>query len=232
MEPEDGCDVLCLVLHLPFDGLKHDVREVDTDDVEAIAGELIHLRPHEAASCARLVLNDGVDRRTVLLQHNLLVTSGYIRLASSRKRLPIQDIPVRAGLRKNCGRHDHAQQCYHLLHGSTRPRAKVCGSRPAGTRSPDGERRLYSRYPVRKAVPDTRRRSDLSRSVRITRCVADSKYSGSDLMVWGANAALGLHLFVMVSLVVLHAPWRRRGRLECVARRCCMSLRETERVQA
>src|SRR6266508_2864692 len=123
MEPEDGCDVLCLVLHLPFDGLKHDVRKIDTDDVEAIAGELIHLSQHEAASCARLVLNDGVDRRTALLQHDLLVTSGYIRLASSRERLPIQDIPVRAGLRKNCGRHYNAQQCYHLLHGSTRPRA-------------------------------------------------------------------------------------------------------------
>jgi hypothetical protein len=32
--------------------------------------------------------------------------------------------------------------------------------------------------------------------------VAASKYSDSDLMVWGAIAALGLHLLVMVSLVV------------------------------
>src|SRR5438876_12306456 len=28
------------------------------------------------------------------------------------------------------------------------------------------------------------------------------------------------------------APWRRWGRLECVARRCCMSLPEAARVQA
>src|SRR6266540_7392952 len=161
MEPEDGCDVLCLVLHLPFDGLKHDVRKIDTDDVEAIAGELIHLSPHEAASCARLVLNDGVDRRTALLQHDLLVTSGYIRLASSRERLPIQDIPVRAGLRKNCGRHYNAQQCYHLLHGSTRPRAVYVISTCRSTQSVDGgEDYIRGLRPSRCPTTDPSRRRD------------------------------------------------------------------------
>jgi hypothetical protein len=42
--------------------------------------------------------------------------------------------------------------------------------------------------------------------------VAASKYSESDLMVWGAIAALGLHLLVMVSLVVQHAVRRARIR--------------------
>jgi succinate dehydrogenase/fumarate reductase cytochrome b subunit len=44
--------------------------------------------------------------------------------------------------------------------------------------------------------------------------VAASKYSDSDLMVWGAIAALGLHLLVMVSLVVQHAIRRARVRHE------------------
>lgn len=44
--------------------------------------------------------------------------------------------------------------------------------------------------------------------------VAASKYSESDLMVWGAIAALGLHLLVMVSMVVQHAIRRARIRRE------------------
>lgn len=40
--------------------------------------------------------------------------------------------------------------------------------------------------------------------------VAASKYSDSDLTVWGAIAALGLHLLVMVWLVAQHAI-RREG---------------------
>jgi hypothetical protein len=44
--------------------------------------------------------------------------------------------------------------------------------------------------------------------------VAASKHSDSDLMVWGAIAALGLHLLVMVSLVVQHAIRRARVRHE------------------
>lgn len=42
--------------------------------------------------------------------------------------------------------------------------------------------------------------------------VAASKYSKSDLIIWGAIAALGLHLLVMVSLVVQHAIRRARVR--------------------
>jgi hypothetical protein len=46
--------------------------------------------------------------------------------------------------------------------------------------------------------------------------VAASKYSDSDLMVWGAIAALGLHSLVMVSLLVQHAI--RRARAHAIAR--------------
>src|SRR5438552_2306701 len=138
MEPEDGRDVVRLVLHLPLDGLKHDVREVDTDDVEAIAGELIHLAPHEATSCARFVLNDGIDRRAPLLQHDLLVTRGYIRLTAGRERLPIHDVPVGAGLRKNGRRGDNAQQCCQFLHESTRPR-DICMWISTGRSTQGGE---------------------------------------------------------------------------------------------
>jgi fructose-specific phosphotransferase system IIC component len=42
--------------------------------------------------------------------------------------------------------------------------------------------------------------------------VAASKYSDSDLIVWGAIAALGVHLLVMVSLLVQHAICRARMR--------------------
>lgn len=44
--------------------------------------------------------------------------------------------------------------------------------------------------------------------------VAASKYSESDLMVWGAIAALGLHLLVMLWLMVQHAIRRARIRRE------------------
>ena len=122
MEPEHGRDVVGLVLHLALDGLKHDVWKVDTDDVEPVAGELVHLRPHQAASCTRLVLNDAIDRGAVLFQHDLLVARGDIRLAPRRERLPVGDVLVGAGLRQNGRRSHNGEQCHELVHESSHPR--------------------------------------------------------------------------------------------------------------
>ena len=99
VEPEHRRDVLGLVLHLAFDRLEHDMRQVDADDVEAVARERVHLRPHETAARARLVLDDGLDRRAVLLQHHLLVARREVRFAAGREGLPVEDVLVRAGLR-------------------------------------------------------------------------------------------------------------------------------------
>jgi hypothetical protein len=62
-------------LDVSFHRLKDDVRQVDADDVESVAGQVVHLRPHEAASRAGLVLDDRVDRGTLLLEHDLLMAS-------------------------------------------------------------------------------------------------------------------------------------------------------------
>ena len=100
VEPEHRRDVLGLVLHLALDRLEHDVRQVDADDVHAVARQLVHLRPHQAAAGAGLVLDDRVDRRALLLQHDLLVARRQVRLAAGRERLPVHDVLVGTRLRR------------------------------------------------------------------------------------------------------------------------------------
>ena len=74
------------------------MRQVDADDVRAVARELVHLRPHQAATRARLVLDDGLDRRAALFQHHLLVAGRKVRLAAGREGLPVVDALVGTGL--------------------------------------------------------------------------------------------------------------------------------------
>ena len=108
--------------HLALDGLKHDVGQIDADDIEPVAGELVHLRPHQAASRAGLVLNDGVCRRTVFFEDDLLVARRDIRLAPRRERLPVGDVLVGAGLCQNGRRSHNGEQCHELVHESSHPR--------------------------------------------------------------------------------------------------------------
>ena len=111
VKPVDGRDVFRLVLHLTFERLEHDVRQIDADDVEAVAGQLIHLRPHEAAARAGLVLHDRLDLRTPLLEHRLLVPCRDIRFASRRESLPILDVLLGARLGRGMTEHQRTAQC-------------------------------------------------------------------------------------------------------------------------
>ena len=78
MKPVRRHDVFGLVLHLAFERLQHDVRQVDADDVIAVGGQAVQLRPHQSAARAGLVLNDGFDARTFFLEHELLVARGQV----------------------------------------------------------------------------------------------------------------------------------------------------------
>ena len=64
--------------------------------LSAVGGQLVHLRPHQRAARAGLVLDDGVDGRALLLQHHLLVARRQVRLAARRERLPVHDVLVGA----------------------------------------------------------------------------------------------------------------------------------------
>ena len=74
MKPKNRCDVGGFVLNFTFNGLKHNVRQIDTDHIEAIAWQVVHLGPHEASACASLVLNDGINGAAFLFEHHLLVS--------------------------------------------------------------------------------------------------------------------------------------------------------------
>ena len=73
MKPKHGGDVLRFVLHLAFDGLEDDVWQVDAHHIQAVAGQLVHLPPHQPTACAGFVLHDGVDSSAFFLEHDLLV---------------------------------------------------------------------------------------------------------------------------------------------------------------
>ena len=92
MEPEHRGDVGRLVLHLAFDRLEHDVRQVDAHHVQPVARQAVDLRPHQAAASPGLVLDDGVDRRAFLLEHHLLMARRQIGLAARWKSLPVQQV--------------------------------------------------------------------------------------------------------------------------------------------
>ncbi len=111
VKPIDRRDVLGLVLHLAFERLQHDVRQVDADDGVAVRRQAVHLRPHEAAARTGFVLDDGLDARTFLFQHELLVARGNVGFAARGERLIVVEIFVEARLgRSGGGRRGKGQQ--------------------------------------------------------------------------------------------------------------------------
>ena len=117
VEPVRGRDVLGLVLHLSLEGREHDVRQVDAHDVQAVAGQGVHLVPHDGAAHPRLVLDDGFDSGAFLLQHELLVPRRDVGFASGRKRLPVHQVLLRAGLRERRGGRGESEYGEQSLHG-------------------------------------------------------------------------------------------------------------------
>src|SRR5207249_6609854 len=86
VKPVHRRDVVGLVLHRALHRLQHVMRQVDAGDVQPVAGQLVQLHPQQAAAGPRLVLDDGLDRRAFLLQHQLLVARRQIGLARSEER--------------------------------------------------------------------------------------------------------------------------------------------------
>jgi hypothetical protein len=82
VEPEHRRHVLGLVRDVAFHRLQHHVRQVDADDVDAVGGQRVGLAPEQGAAGAGLVLDHGVDRRALLLQHHLLVARRQVGLAA------------------------------------------------------------------------------------------------------------------------------------------------------
>ena len=116
MEPKDGRDVGRFVLNFTFNRLKHNVWQIDTHHIEAIAWQVVHLSPHEAAACTGFVLNDGVDGAAFLFEHHLLVPCRQIRLTAGWEGLPIHDVLFRTrrhGLRSCVVRHEGCQTKAH-----------------------------------------------------------------------------------------------------------------------
>jgi hypothetical protein len=68
--------------------------------VGAVAGHRVGRTPQDRATAAGLVLDDDVDGRTLLLQHQLLVARRQVGLAARREGLPVVDALVGAGLAK------------------------------------------------------------------------------------------------------------------------------------
>ena len=104
VEPVDRRDVVGLVLHLAFERLQHDVRQVDADHVEAVAGKLVDLRPHEPAARARLVLHDRIDARDISSSAPPAGGAPRCRIRRRRESLPVEQVLFRAGLRQSVGR--------------------------------------------------------------------------------------------------------------------------------
>src|SRR5260221_76801 len=116
VEPVCRRDVLGLVLHLAFERREHDVRQVDSDDVQAVRGQGVQLVPHDGAAHPRLVLDDGLDRGAFLLQHELLVPRRYVGFAPGRESLPVQQVFLGAGLperRRSGGQGQAGEQTLH-----------------------------------------------------------------------------------------------------------------------
>ena len=99
MEPVDRHHIVGFVLDLAFEGLQHDMRQVDADDVEAIGRHAVDLRPHQAAAGAGFVLDDGFDAGAAFFQHQLLVARGNVGFAAGGEGLPVADVFLGAALR-------------------------------------------------------------------------------------------------------------------------------------
>ena len=109
--PEHRRHVVGLVRDVALHRLQHHVRQVDADDVEAVGGQRVGLAPEQGAAGAGLVLDHGVDRRALLLQHHLLVARRDVGFAAGRKRLPVHEVGggARRGLRDG-GRSRHGAE--------------------------------------------------------------------------------------------------------------------------
>src|SRR5205814_362819 len=77
----------------------------------------VHLVPHDGAAHPRLVLDDGFDRGAFLLQHELLVPRRYVGFAPGRKRLPVHQVFLRAGLREGRGGQGESEYGKQSRHG-------------------------------------------------------------------------------------------------------------------
>src|SRR5947199_405890 len=75
--------------------------------------------PQQAAAGPRLVLDDGLDRRAFLLQHQLLVARRQIGLAPRREGLPVKQVLFGTGLRRRCARQKTRDDCKSETHQST-----------------------------------------------------------------------------------------------------------------
>ena len=105
VEPEHRRHVVGLVRDVALHRLQHHVRQVDADDVEAVGGKRVGLAPEQRATGTGLVLDHGVDRRALLLQHQLLVARRQVGFAAGRERLPVHEVGRRAGRRLRQRRH-------------------------------------------------------------------------------------------------------------------------------
>ena len=116
MKPKNGRDVGRFVLNFTFNRLKHNVRQIDTHHIEAIAWQVVHLGPHETAACTGFVLNDGVDGAAFLFEHHLLMSCRQIRFTAGWEGLPIHEVLLRTrrhGLRSCVLWHESCQTKAH-----------------------------------------------------------------------------------------------------------------------
>src|SRR5438034_11654248 len=75
--------------------------------------------PQQAAAGPRLVLDDGLDRRAFLLQHQLLVARREIGLAARREGLPVKQVLFWTRLRRRRARQKTGNDCKSETHQST-----------------------------------------------------------------------------------------------------------------
>ena len=100
MKPVGRGDVFGLVLHIAFERLQHDMRQVAADDGVTVSRQAVQLRPREAAAGTRLVHHDQFALM-FLAEHGLLPARHDVGLAAGNKRNDVLNVFVRVrGLRR------------------------------------------------------------------------------------------------------------------------------------